>query len=117
MKKLSIILMFLLSGIFVCPESSGYDPFESPLPRPKQEGGEGRIVSSTEADLPLPSLDIQGIMWGGDSPQVIVKGEVYGIGDSLGDFDAKVFRIEKDTVFISYGKRIYKIDTKKGEVE
>ena len=61
------------------------DPFQSLLPggpkkfevRPSQEPG--RVTASGEAGL--PTLTIQGLIWGGPKPKAIIDNEVYGVGD------------------------------------
>jgi len=86
------------------------DPFESYLP--KETEGVSAISQDKMHDLGPPPVTIEGILWGTDRPMVIIDGEVYGVGDMLQTVEAKVFKIKKNTVFISYGERIYEMNVK-----
>lgn len=109
--SIAVSLVFLS---FSYSQSKYKDPFEPLLPQEvvEEERQEGVI---SEIDDPLPSVVVQGILWGVDSPQVIIDGEVYRAGDRLKDIDAQVFKIERGTVLISYGEKIYKIKIGKKE--
>ncbi len=120
-KKIFIsILLSLVFLSFSYSQSKYKDPFESLLPQEvKEEEAEEEsheeIIS--EIEVSLPPMVIQGILWGGDSGQVIIDGEVYRVGDRLKNIDAQVFRIEKDVVFIAYEEKIYRVKIgKKGEL-
>lgn len=116
MKKISIlVLVFLGLANFSYSESRYKDPFESLLPQEvkEEEKKEEEIIREIEEDL--PSMIVQGILWGGNFPQVIIDGEVYKVSDKLKNLNAKVFRIEKGAVFISYGEKIYRMKIGKRE--
>ena len=116
MKKISIlILVFLGLSNFSYPESRYKDPFEPLLPQEvkEEEKRQEEIISKIEETF--PDMIVQGILWGGNFPQVIIDGEVYKVGDKLKNLNAQVFRIEKGAVFISYGEKIYKIKIGKKE--
>jgi len=116
MKKVfTLILVFLVSSSLSYPQSRYKDPFESLLPEKvkEEEKIQEEIIGGTEE--PLPSMAVQGILWGSDLPQVIIDGEVYKVGDRLKDIDAQVFKIEKGVVFISYGEKIYRMEIGKKE--
>ena len=85
------------------------DPFESLLPQEIKEEEERQEEIISEIEDSLPSMVVQGILWGNDFPQVIIDGEVYKSGDRLKNVDAQVFKIEKGAVFISYGEKIYRM--------
>ena len=56
------------------------DPFQSPfVPREAPVPGPG-VLAAPEAP---PSLEIQGIIWGGDFPQAIINNKVVKIGDTI----------------------------------
>ena len=110
MKKISIlIIVFLGFSNFSYSENRYKDPFEPLLAQEvkEEEGRQEGIISETEETL--PDMIVQGILWGGNFPQVIIDMEVYKAGDRLKNIDAQVFRIEKGVVFISYGEKIYKV--------
>jgi len=55
------------------------DPFRTNLPQEQtSERGPG-----TEGALPLPALNIQGIVWGGKLPQAIINNQVVKVGDTV----------------------------------
>lgn len=127
-KKIFISILISLSLMsFSYSQGKFRDPFEPLLPSEVDAEKEGekeraredekerqeRIVS--EAGKILFSIVIQGILWGGDLPQVIIDGEVYKPGDRLKNIDAQIFKIEKGAVFISYGEKIYRIKIGKKE--
>ena len=63
------------------------DPLQSQLPgskkpevRPSQEGS-GHGMASSAGEVRLPTLTIQGLIWGGPKPKAIIDNEVYGVGD------------------------------------
>ena len=113
-------IFFLIIGTLVflatlyAAEEDYRDPFESLIPMEVEGEQEGLTPEKKEASL--PSLNVQGVLWGTDSPQTIIEGEVYKVGDEIeGVKNAQVFRIEKNTVFISYKNKIYELKTKIGE--
>ncbi len=90
------------------------DPFISVLP--VKEDPKVKFPKTTrKGKVSLPPLGIEGILWGGDNPQTIINGEVYRVGDTIKGVEAKILRIEKNTVLISYGDRIFTMGTKTRE--
>lgn len=86
------------------------DPFESYLPK---ETETGRLFSPKKnEEVGPPPITIEGVLWGSNKPMAIIDGEVYGVGDTLLTVEAKVFKIKDNTVFISYGERIYEMNIK-----
>ncbi|MBN3040824.1 MAG: hypothetical protein JW867_06820 [Candidatus Omnitrophica bacterium] len=89
------------------------DPFENLLPR--EAGPEGLDKIGSQKDkLGPPPLNIEGVMWGSSEPKTIINGEVYAVGDIVPckGAEAKIFRIKENTVFISYGEKIFEMNTK-----
>jgi hypothetical protein len=107
-------VLFVLGSAY--PQESGKenyrDPFLSILP-------EDVKITDSEAqkrvkDTP-PPVAVNGILWNSDNPQAIIDGGVYSVGDKLIGLEAQVFKIRKNTVFISYGDKIFEMKTKKEE--
>lgn len=107
-----VILIFsiffsLLSGYAIATEG---DPFDSLLPSTSTgtEKPKEKIVEP-------PAINIEGALWGSDMPQAIIDGEVYKVGDTLKSVDAKIYKIEKNKVFIFYEGRLFemKVSSKK----
>lgn len=117
MKKIFIsILVSLVFLSFSYSQSEYQNPFEPLLPQKKvEEEDEGGKEAISEAAKSLPSIVVQGILWGSDSPQVIIDGKVYKVGDKLKKIDAQIFRIDKGVVFISYEGKIYRVEIGKKE--
>ncbi len=115
-KRVFILIMTFFFLKLTCPQSKYKDPFEPLLPeRQKVEEVKTEEIDD-EVEKTLPPIVLQGVLWGSDTPQAIIDGEVYKIGDKLQDVDAKLFKVDKNVVFISYGEKIYEIKTKtKGE--
>lgn len=116
MKKIAIlILVSIVFSSFSYPQGKYKDPFESLLPQEIKEEEERHEEIIGEIEDFLPSMVVEGLLWGGDSPQAIIDGEVYKVGDRLKGIDAQVFKIEQGEVFISYGEKIYKMKIGKKE--
>ena len=95
MKKIFIsILVSLVFLGFSYSQSKYKDPFEPLLPREIKEKGERQEKVTSPIEDSLPPMVVQGILWGSDSPQVIIDGEVYKSGNKLKNIDAQVFKIE-----------------------
>ncbi|MBD3264832.1 MAG: hypothetical protein GF375_06995 [Candidatus Omnitrophica bacterium] len=112
-------ILFILFSSAVFAQQQGYkDPFE-----PLVLTDEAKEKKKTEGTTPeeekafLNSVNLEGVLWGGDDPQAIISGEVYRVGDKLKSIDAKVFKIEGNTVVISYGEKIYEMKPKKKKEE
>ncbi len=86
------------------------DPFESYLPRVTEEYMKKH--KGAPEDLGPPPVVIEGVLWGTKMPATIIDGEVYKVGDTLQTIDAKVFKIKKNIVFITYGERIFEMRVK-----
>lgn len=74
------------------------DPFE-PLVIEKKE--EIAKEAPKEVIKPLPPLQVQGLLWGGDFPQAIINNKVVKVGDSLGEVKITAISKEGVTVFFA----------------
>ncbi|MDP3731523.1 MAG: hypothetical protein Q8R31_00630 [Candidatus Omnitrophota bacterium] len=79
------------------------DPFQEEKIEIKEAPGE-----KTEAK-PLPSLQIQGIVWGGIFPQAIINNKVTRTGDTIEGVQIK--GIDKDGVTVFFENRQYIFST------
>jgi len=69
---------------------------------------EGKTVSSTTGkEVPLPSLAVQGVIWGSKTPQAIINRKVVKAGDTVEG--VKIISIEKDSITAFYEGRQFKI--------
>jgi hypothetical protein len=78
---------------------SGKDPFKDLLQLHLQDIQESDI-QEIKPILPLPDLDIKGIIWNSDMPQAIVNDRIVRIGDTIAG--VKIINIEKQGVSIDY---------------
>jgi len=58
---------------------------------------------------PLPALKVQGIVWGGNSPQAIINNKVVGVGDTIEG--VRITGINNSVVTVSFGNRPYNLST------
>ena len=49
----------------------------------------------------LPKIDIQGLVWSKDQPQVIINGRVYGLGDKIAD-EIDIVNINRESIGLVY---------------
>jgi type II secretory pathway component PulC len=110
MKKIACCVMLLFLGP-LAGFSEVRDPFETVLPQDTSASAVNAIPTST--DVNPPSVKIEGILWGTDQPAAIIDGEVYKVGDTLKTVNAKLCRIEKDSVFVDYNNKIFEIGSPK----
>ncbi len=91
------------------------DPFELPLPLrvpivpPEKELPVG---IEPEAEVGLPALRVEGMIWGSERPQAIIDGEVYDVGDVVEVYDvgdvveeAEIIGIDREGVTLFYKDR------------
>jgi Tfp pilus assembly protein PilP len=80
------------------------DPFMVPG---EEEEKEEKVQAAQEqaAAKPLPSLTVQGIIWGSNIPQAIINNTVVRVGDSIAE--VKIVRIDKEGVEVFYSGRTY----------
>ena len=82
------------------------DPFELPLALrasivPPEE--ELPAVVEPEAEVGLPALRVDGMIWGSARPQAIIDGEVYDVGDVVKE--AEIIGIDRKGVVLFYKDR------------
>ncbi len=79
------------------------DPFRSPSSLNPQE----EINNSTAAvtDKIFPDFTIQGVIWGGNNPLVIIDNTILKIGDSIKD--CRILEIDKEGVTVFYINKRY----------
>lgn len=106
MNKLSIVFLIILF-IFLTAVNYGYsevkylgdqyrDPLKSVLPQsPKKR--------------PSLELNVQGIIWGSDTPSAIINGEVMNVGDTIQG--AKIVKINKKGIVVSVGEESFLFKT------
>jgi hypothetical protein len=82
------------------------DPFQSPE---KKEDATEQISQEEDNIQPLPSLTIQGIVWGGSLPQAIINNKVVKVGDMIEE--ARIISINKDGVTVFFGNREYNLSS------
>lgn len=77
------------------------DPFE-PEPFEEEEGKEFNITEVSPR-MPLPSLEVKGIVWGAELPQAIINNRVVKIGDRIEG--ACIVDISKEGITVFHGGR------------
>ena len=86
------------------------DPMKSLLPQPAQAVATQPVdpgITTTSPPLqpmmvPPPTVSIQGLVWGGPQPQVIINKHVYGLDDFI-DKTTRIVAIEREGITIAYG--------------
>ena len=79
------------------------DPLTSLFPRPAPEPVPASPASPTPEVPPVPpppTLSVQGIVWGGSTPQAIINDQLYGIHDVVKG--AKIIAIDREGVTMDY---------------
>jgi hypothetical protein len=72
-------------------EAAGFrDPFQLLLPEKKAQEDIQLIPLQVDMPVILPKLNIQGIVWGGPFPQVIIDGRVMRTGDVLSSYEEPI---------------------------
>ena len=59
-----------------------------------------KVKPAEKTSLPLPTLNIEGIVWNTNMPQAIVNGKVVRIGDTIEG--VRIVKIEKQGITIDY---------------
>lgn len=113
MKSIIFIIVLLILP-YSWAQQNQVNPFESMLPEEEKDvSPQGERRGEKVVVLP-ESIVVEGVLWGDKSPKTIINGGVYSVGDQLEDFDATVFKIEKNNVFILYSGKIFKEKPKRG---
>ena len=84
------------------------DPFESQLPLPPVEvEAEGPLKVRAEPVKPLepPAIKVEGLIFGGPVPEVIIGGKVLAVGDKVEE--AVITGITKEGVEVLYQERAF----------
>lgn len=85
------------------------DPFEDLLARKEAEELKKKAEAEKDTTVTPLSLTIQGVVWGGPTPQAIINDRVVKKGDLIEE--AEIIDIAKDGVTILYKKRIYRLSS------
>ena len=92
------------------------DPLQALLPGgPKKLGPSqdaGRATAPSPGEARLPTLTIQGLIWGGPKPKAIIDNEVYGIGDVVQG--ATITAIERDGITLELQGRTIRVAMPQG---
>ena len=86
-----------------------HDPFASVLPQEAPHAKRAAKPSETPKETPLPTLHLQGLMYGGGEPRAIIDGQIVGEGDRVGTVE--VVEIRKDGVLLSHQKHAFLLKT------
>lgn len=101
-----LAVLFFLTEVY-SQDGHFENPFESLLPVKRSAEGEEELDEGEK--IPSLAVKINGILWGVDVPRAIIDNDIYKAGDKLKDEEAQVLRIEKSTVFILYGEKVYEL--------
>lgn len=85
------------------------DPFKGHDKEEKEQEIEEPQEAPQEPTEPLPSLTIQGIVWGGSIPQAIINDKIVKVGDMIGS--SKIIKIDKDGITLLYEGRQYNLSS------
>ncbi len=80
------------------------DPFQSYITSGNLPSSRGAEISGEQA---LPSLEVQGIIWGGSFPQAIINHKVVKVGDTLEG--VRIIAINQQGVIVFFGSRQYSL--------
>lgn len=84
------------------------DPFQS-LIKKEPEVVEKPAVQEGVIAVALPSLNIQGIVWGSRLPQAIINDKVVKVSDTIEG--AQIININKEGITVSFGGREYNLSS------
>ncbi len=118
MKREIFIIFFIIS--FFCVYYKGWtqqeekvvNPFKPRIPTVVKTSSQIDETQSVESPEFLEKLNLQGIIWGTDTPCAIIDGNVYRVGDKLKLIDAKIVSIDKAEVELMYLGVVYKLKIK-----
>ena len=98
-------------GIFPDQEKEEFNPFAPKLPDPEV------LLTFPRASQPSSQRgsvvefqgkpEIEGVMWGTDTPQAIIDGNVYSVGDILLEHKAEIIDIKREGITLKYEGRKY----------
>jgi len=81
------------------------DPFE---PLVREEKKEAKVTAKSEVK-PMPSLTVQGMIWGGSLPQAIINNKIVKVGDTLDG--VKIKEIDKQGVTVVFANKEHLLST------
>ncbi len=107
--KLFLFLFFISVAIKGYPQSDQKNPFQPGLPQDDAgEEANGSVRENKEIVILPNTIEIEGVLWGSDTPLTIIDGEIYRKGDKLkNNQDISVFNIENNTVLLLYRGKIF----------
>ena len=86
------------------------DPFEDLLARKREEEARKKEAEPTiEINVPPPPLTVQGLVWGGTTPQAIINNKVVKKGDVIEE--AEIVDIGKDGVNVLYKNHLFRLSS------
>jgi len=66
-------------------------------------------LKKNAAEVKLPVLKVQGLIWGGNFPQAIINNKVVRVDDEVDG--AKIVSIEKDGLWVSFNDKQYNLSS------
>lgn len=78
----------------------GLEPKQKKEPKTKKKKEKSEKKSTPKAQVELPDLHVQGMIWDSDMPQAIINNTVLRIGESIEG--AKLLDIRKEGVHLQY---------------
>ncbi|MGE5197717.1 MAG: hypothetical protein ACM3IL_04360 [Deltaproteobacteria bacterium] len=77
----------------------------------QKKEGSGTEENQANARVPVepPSLTIQGIVWGGNTPQAIINNKVLKVGDTIDE--AKITSITRNGIEVLYKDTVFNINS------
>ncbi len=73
----------------------------------KQTTGSNRANPNQIQDIPFPNVNVKGIVWNTDRPQVIINNQILSVGDSFED--VKIIGITKSKIDVSFHDKYFTI--------
>lgn len=85
------------------------NPFQTPIEEEEAKEQVLQEQAHVEPLKPLPSLTIQGIVWGGALTQAIINNKVLKVGDTVEE--ARIININKEGVTVLFGGQQYNLSS------
>lgn len=74
--------------------------------QPVEQPGRGERKSPPPVEIPLPALNVTGLIWNTDRPQAIVNSQIVDVGDTI--LDARIIAITKTGIDVLFnGKKFF----------
>jgi len=118
MMKLFFCFMLWLGFSLISTNLLARDPFMPLFPKKIQTEPDTPIIPSIQPNLLTPEevqelVELQGVFWEIDTPQVIIDGQIYSEQDTVDGMDAEIIKIDKNNVTIRYGEGFYILNPRK----